>query len=97
MNEFGADTTAVWGGEEARDFWQGATQVPVVDSVAFGYRDLDEWQAVALQQRAGHIYSRNTNPTVQVFEARYGCSSTRKRRRASRPAWRRSAARCSRC
>ncbi len=68
MNEFGADTTAVWGGEEARDFWQGATQVPVVDSVAFGYRDLDEWQAVALQQRAGHIYSRNTNPTVQVFE-----------------------------
>ena len=30
--------------------------------------DLDEWQAVALGQKPGHIYSRNTNPTVSVFE-----------------------------
>ena len=73
MNEFAADTLAVWGGEEARDFWHGATQVPVVDSVAFGYRDMDEWQAVALQQSPGHIYSRNTNPTVQVFEDKVRC------------------------
>jgi cystathionine gamma-synthase len=42
--------------------------VPVVHSVSFGYRDLDEWLQVALGQQAGHIYSRNTNPTVQVFE-----------------------------
>ena len=62
------DTLAVWAGEIDRDFWQGATQVPVVNSVAFGYQDLGEWQAVALEQAEGHIYSRNTNPTVQVFE-----------------------------
>ena len=62
------ETLAVWGGETGDSFWQRATQVPVVNSVSFGYDDLDEWQAVALQQAEGHIYSRNTNPTVQVFE-----------------------------
>src|SRR5690606_20061772 len=46
----------------------GATQVPVVHSVAFGYDDLDHWRDVALGAAAGDIYSRNTNPTVRVFE-----------------------------
>ncbi|MBW2594110.1 MAG: cystathionine gamma-synthase family protein, partial [Deltaproteobacteria bacterium] len=27
-----------------------------------------EWRQVALGEKQGHIYSRNTNPTVQVFE-----------------------------
>ena len=61
------DTIAVWGGEEA-SLCQGATQVPVVHSVAFGYHDLDEWKRVALGEAPGHIYSRNTNPTVEAFE-----------------------------
>jgi len=60
-------TRAVWAGEETY-LLQGATQVPVVHSVSFGYRDLDEWLQVALGQREGHIYGRNTNPTVHVFE-----------------------------
>ncbi len=47
---------------------QGATQVPVVHSVSFGYKDVDQWHRVALGQEEGHIYGRNTNPTVQVFE-----------------------------
>jgi cystathionine gamma-synthase len=46
----------------------GPTQPPIVQSVSFGYGDLDEWQAVALGRQSGHIYSRNTNPTVSVFE-----------------------------
>jgi len=62
------NTLAVWGGETNRDFWQRSTQVPVVHSVSFGYEQLDEWQAVALEQADGYIYSRNTNPTVRVFE-----------------------------
>jgi cystathionine gamma-synthase len=61
-------TLAVWAGEESRDFWEHATQVPVVHSVSFGYRDVDEWMAVALGDESGHIYGRNTNPTVAVFE-----------------------------
>jgi cystathionine gamma-synthase len=44
------------------------TQVPVVHSVSFGYDDLDHWKAVALGHEPGHIYGRNTNPTVEVFE-----------------------------
>ncbi len=60
-------TEAVWGGENPS--CSGApTQVAIAQSVAFGYCDLDEWQAVALGQRPGHIYSRNTNPTVSAFE-----------------------------
>jgi len=62
-----AGTIAVWGGEDG-PFWQGATQVPVVRSVSFGYRDLDEWLRVGQGEAAGHIYSRNTNPTVGAFE-----------------------------
>jgi cystathionine gamma-synthase len=60
-------TLSVWGGEEEAQA-HGATQVPVVHSVSFGYEDLDEWLQVALNQKAGHIYGRNTNPTVQAFE-----------------------------
>jgi len=60
-------TLAVWAGEE-KNLWWGATQVPVVHSVAFGYRDVDHWLDVALGREPGHIYSRNTNPTVQAFE-----------------------------
>jgi cystathionine gamma-synthase len=61
-------TLSVWAGEEAKDFWQRATQAPVVHSVSFGYRDVDEWQDVALGKTPGHIYGRNTNPTVDAFE-----------------------------
>jgi cystathionine gamma-synthase len=63
----GRGTKAVWAGE-GKDSWWGATQVPVVHSVAFGYDDIDSWQAAALGHQPGHIYSRNTNPTVAVFE-----------------------------
>ncbi len=63
----GAGTLSVWAGEEQRPAG-GATQVPVVHSVSFGYDDLEQWLEVALGRRPGHIYGRNTNPTVQVFE-----------------------------
>lgn len=62
-------TQSVWGGEQ-RELWERATQVPVVLSVGYGYDDLDEWYEVAQEKREGHIYSRNTNPTVQAFEGK---------------------------
>ena len=40
----------------------------MVHSVAFGYPDFDEWYDVATGKAEGHIYGRNTNPTVAVFE-----------------------------
>lgn len=60
-------TRSIWAGE--RDYLAfGATQVPVVHSVSFGYDDMDEWFEVAIGNKEGHIYGRNTNPTVQAFE-----------------------------
>ncbi len=67
FREAHAGTKAIWGGEDTY-LLQRSTQVPVVHSVAFGYRDLDEWYEVALGEREGHIYGRNTNPTVAVLE-----------------------------
>lgn len=67
LQNAGPGTRAVWAGEETY-LLQGATQVPVVHSVSFGYKDLDEWLQVALGEKPGHIYGRNTNPTVQAFE-----------------------------
>ena len=64
----GAGTASVWAGEQSHAPFERSTQIPVVHSVSFGYDDIDTWQAVALGKEAGHIYSRNTNPTVRAFE-----------------------------
>src|SRR5674476_1391508 len=62
-----SSTLSVWAGEGG-SLVQGATQVPVVYSAAYGYPDVDAWLDVALGRKPGHIYSRNTNPTVHAFE-----------------------------
>lgn len=69
MSDRGANkgTLSVWAGED-KNLWERATQVPVVHSVSFGYPDVDQWLRVAKNLDSGHIYSRNTNPTVAVFE-----------------------------
>jgi cystathionine gamma-synthase len=64
----GKGTFSVWAGETAKDLWERSTQVPVVHSVSFGYQDIDQWMDVALGKQEGHIYGRNTNPTVAAFE-----------------------------
>lgn len=63
----GDGTLTVWAGEE-QPFWEHATQVPVVHSVSFGYDDMDQWLEIGQGKARGHIYSRNTNPTVRAFE-----------------------------
>ena len=63
----GLGTRAVWSGEGGEG-WAGATQVAVALSVSFGYSTVEEWLEVALGKKAGHIYGRNTNPTVAAFE-----------------------------
>lgn len=60
-------TKAIWAGEKEQLAF-GATQVPVVHSVSYGYDDMDEWYEVAIGNKKGHIYGRNTNPTVEAFE-----------------------------
>src|SRR5947209_7993977 len=60
-------TLAVWAGEGDINA-KGAATTPIVNSVAFSYNDLDEWQDVATGKATGYIYSRNTNPTVAALE-----------------------------
>ncbi|WP_147804495.1 cystathionine gamma-synthase family protein [Alkalicoccus halolimnae] len=67
MKKTNMGTKAIWAGEKDSLAF-GATQVPVVHSVSFGYEDMDEWYEVAIGNKKGHIYGRNTNPTVEAFE-----------------------------
>lgn len=67
LKKAGRGTLAVWGGEE--EIQPGrSTQVPVFLGAAHAYEGLDEWIDVSLGKRPGHIYGRNTNPTVEAFE-----------------------------
>lgn len=64
-DSYGTGTQAVWAGEghEGRSL-----TTPIINSVAFSYRDPEEWERVATGKAEGFIYSRNTNPTVAVLE-----------------------------
>jgi cystathionine gamma-synthase len=64
----GQSTLSIWGGEQEHELYERSTQVPVVHSVSFTYKDIDTWHDVALEKTPGHIYSRKTNPTVRAFE-----------------------------
>jgi cystathionine gamma-synthase len=66
--KIGQSTKSIWSGEQEHELYERSTQVPVVHSVSFAYKDIDTWHKVALGQSEGHIYSRNTNPTVRAFE-----------------------------
>ena len=60
-------TIGVWAGEEGpKD--NGSSHLSIVARISFDYPSADEWADVALGLRPGHIYSRNSNPTVNVFE-----------------------------
>ena len=63
----GPGTESIWAGERHR-FGEGDITLPIHHSVTFGYDDMDEWFDVALGKKKGHIYSRNTNPTVRPLE-----------------------------
>ena len=65
--DLGQSTLAAWGGEQQPQAY-GAAQVPIVQSAPFAYPDMAHWRAVIDGQAPGDIYSRNTNPTVAVFE-----------------------------
>ena len=68
-SNWGPSTRSVWSGEPASGP-EGATVPPVFYGVTYAYDDLDEWAEVGAGRRPGHIYSRNTNPTVELFEGK---------------------------
>ena len=66
--QIGQSTQSIWSGEQEHELYDRSPQVPVVHSVSFGYKDIETWHKVALVEAEGHIYSRNSNPTVRAIE-----------------------------
>jgi cystathionine gamma-synthase len=60
-------TTALWAAHD-HESPERDVAMPIHHSVTFAYQDMDEWFDVAVGKKPGHIYSRNTNPTVRALE-----------------------------
>jgi cystathionine gamma-synthase len=48
----------------------GSVIPPIHTNSAFAYPDVESWRAAALGETDGYIYSRNSNPTTDRFEAK---------------------------
>ena len=66
---FGFDTLALHAGS-APDPTTGARATPIYLTSAFSFRDSDHAAALFNMERAGHVYSRISNPTNAVLEER---------------------------
>ncbi len=65
----GLDTLALHAGA-APDPTTGARATPIYASTSFVFDDSDHAASLFNMERAGHVYSRISNPTVAVFEER---------------------------
>jgi O-acetylhomoserine (thiol)-lyase len=65
----GFDTLALHAGQ-APDPATGSRAVPIYASTSFCFDDSEHAAALFNMERAGHVYSRISNPTVAVFEER---------------------------
>src|SRR5260221_9279054 len=63
------DTLAVHAGQPP-DSLTGARAVPIYQTASFVFPDTDTAASLFNLERAGHVYSRISNPTVAVFEER---------------------------
>jgi O-acetylhomoserine (thiol)-lyase len=63
------DTLSLHGGQQP-DAATGARAVPIYQTTSYVFRDVDHAASLFNLERAGHIYSRISNPTVAVFEER---------------------------
>ncbi len=63
------DTLAVHAGQSP-DPVTGARAVPIYQTASFVFPDIDTAASLFNLERAGHVYSRISNPTLSVFEER---------------------------
>lgn len=63
------DTLSLHAGQQP-DPATGARAVPIYQTTSYVFRDVDHAASLFNLERAGHIYSRISNPTVAVFEER---------------------------
>src|SRR5258706_1710734 len=65
----GFDTIALHAGQSP-DPATGSRAVPICQTTAFVFRDTEHAASLFNMERAGHVYSRISNPTVAVLEER---------------------------
>src|SRR2546428_2006564 len=65
----GFDTLALHAGQSP-DPATGARAVPVYQTTSYVFRDTEHTASLFNMERAGHVYSRISNPTVAVLEER---------------------------
>ena len=65
----GFDTLALHAGQSP-DATTGARAVPIYATTSFVFRDSEHAASLFNMERAGHVYSRISNPTVAVLEER---------------------------
>jgi hypothetical protein len=41
--------------------------IPIMENAAFAYGTFEAWREVALGEKPGDIYSRNSNPTIRAL------------------------------
>jgi O-acetylhomoserine (thiol)-lyase len=68
-NYFGFDTLSLHAGAQP-DPATGARATPIYQSTSFVFKDSDHAASLFNMERAGHVYSRISNPTVAVLEER---------------------------
>jgi O-acetylhomoserine (thiol)-lyase len=64
------DTAAIHAGQEMPDAATGARTVPIYQSASFVFNSTEHAARLFSLEEFGNIYSRITNPTVEVFEKR---------------------------
>src|SRR3954449_7622574 len=65
----GFDTLALHAGQTP-DATTGSRAVPVYQTTSYVFRDTEHAASLFNMERAGHVYSRLSNPTVAVLEER---------------------------
>jgi O-acetylhomoserine (thiol)-lyase len=65
----GFDTLALHAGQSP-DAATGSRAVPIYQTTSYVFRDTDHAASLFNMERAGHVYSRISNPTVAVLEER---------------------------
>ena len=68
-NIYDFDTLSLHAGQQP-DPETGARAVPIYQTTSYVFRDVDHAASLFNLERAGHIYSRISNPTVAVLEER---------------------------
>ena len=82
----GLSTLSVWAGGESLHA-NNATQVPVVHSVSYGYKDLDQWLDVALGKKRAISTVATPIPPLRYLRKKSVCWKVPRPRQVQQQEW----------